>query len=142
MYDISNTIDINYLFNDLNKDDLYNNDDNYVKYIEIENNKYIICIEPNFTKYNDDPTELVNDLFDILTKIYNSIIKIFNKKFKINKNLQLQLSVPSIIDDDVSIINKKTILGCFSKIYKEKYNKYKILIDNKYLLTYFNELIK
>jgi hypothetical protein len=133
---------INTLFKSLNKDDLYNNEDNYVKYIEIDNNKYIICIEPDFTKDNDDPTELVNDLFDILTKIYNSIIKIFTKEYKINKKLILQLSIPSIIDDDVSNINKKTILGCFSKIYKENYNKYDILFDDEELSSYFIDLIK
>jgi hypothetical protein len=45
------------------------------------------------------------------------------------------------MNDSVSIINKKTILGCFSKIYKATYSEYDLYIDNEYLFNYFITLI-
>lgn len=130
-------------FTDLQKEDLYKADkaDKYVKYhISNDLNKYIFCIEPDFRHTNDDTTILVDELFDILTNIYNSIIKIFNE-LPDTENLTLRLSVPSIMNDSVSIINKKTILGCFSKIYKAKYSKYDLYIENTDLFNYFTKLI-
>ena len=115
--------------------------DEYVKYLNTNaQKKYIICIEPDFRNNNDDTTILVDDLFDILTNIYNSIIKIFNSI--LIKSKTLRLSVPSIMNDDVSIINKKTILGCFSKIYKMKYSKYELYIENEELFNYYTGLLK
>ena len=137
-------IDFGLLFNDLTIEDLYKSDksDKYVKYHTNNNIKYIICIEPDFTENNDDTLKLVNDLYNILTIIYSSIIKTFIALQKKNKKLKLILSVPSINDSDVSIINKKTILGCFSKIYKQKYRTYKIDFgdENIELEIYFRQL--
>ena len=132
------------LFSNLEKDDLYktNKIENYVKYNIYNNSKYIFCIEPDFTENNDDTSILVNELFDILTNIYNSIIIIFKKYKKLNKDLKLKLSFPSIIDDNVSMINKKTILGCFSKIYKKEYKEYEYEIDNDELKIYFQTLLR
>jgi len=110
----------------------------------VDQTKYIICIEPDFTDDNDDTAELINDLFDILTNIYNTIIIIYKTQQKINDKLNLKLSIPSIIDNTVSIINKKIILECFSKIYKENYKKYGIEekdFEDKELLSYFKTLI-
>ena len=131
-------------FKDLNKEDLYdpNKYDEYVKYLNTNaQKKYIICIEPDFRNNNDDTTILVDDLFDILTNIYNSIIIIFDSNNKL-QTLRLRLSVPSIMNADVSIINKKTILGCFSKIYKMKYSKYELYIENEELFNYYTVLLK
>jgi len=136
------------IFQDLKRDDLYKKDKgtNYVKFFDnnVDQTKYIICIEPDFTADNDDTTELINDLFDILTNIYNTIIIIYKTQQKNNNKLNLKLSIPSIIDNTVSIINKKIILGCFSKIYKENYKKYGIEekdFEDKELLSYFKTLI-
>ena len=143
--DIYKDLNVNIInfFNDLKKEDLYKADkaDKYVKYhISNDQKKYIFCIEPDFRDNNDDTTILVDELFDILTNIYNSIIKIFNK-LPYKNTLSLRLSVPSIMNQDVSIINKKTILGCFSKIYKANYIKYDLYIENKDLFNYFITLI-
>ena len=143
--DIYKDLNVNIInfFNDLKKEDLYKADkaDKYVKYhISNDKKKYIFCIEPDFRDNNDDTTILVDELFDILTNIYNSIIKKFNSLSNQQK-LKLRLSVPSIMSDNVSIINKKTILGCFSKIYKANYIKYDLYIENKDLFNYFITLI-
>ena len=123
-------INFNNIFNDLTIEDLsdlYKSDksDKYVKYHTNNNIKYIICIEPDFTENNDDTLKLVNDLYNILNIIYSSIIEKFKELKVRNSKLKLILSVPSINDSDVSIINKKTILGCFSKIYKNLFKKKK-----------------
>lgn len=78
--------DLDNIFQDLKRDDLYKKDKgtNYVNFFDnnVDQTKYIICIEPDFTDDNDDTAELINDLFDILTNIYNTIIIIYKTQQK------------------------------------------------------------